>query len=243
MNLLQWLMKGLGMTKKKSIRPSNKEKDRNRNCQSIEEPKGWRFNWRKMILLEPTAELIIIVILALLYGGFYYYDHYTVNKDNIYGLWQSENHTLAISYKHIRKRGNIDWRVVQDGKYVIYAARTRPIKRFNDGTLYMELYTVEGYLTDLPTKDGFSYMDFYLRKDNYLTYDGDSYKRIDSRNKTVTWKDGSTSPYGERKTTIDEVFEAFYLIIIGLGFFLVILEARQKRKEKLNETPNKKKIR
>ena len=150
---------------------------------------------------------------------------------------------LAISYKHIRKRGNIDWRVVQDGKYVIYAARTRPIKRFNDGTLYMELYTVEGYLSDLPTKDGFSYMDFYLRKDNYLTYDGDSYKRIDSRNKTVTWKDGSTSPYGERKTTIDEVFEAFYLILIGLGFFLVILEARQKRKEKLNETPNKKKIR
>lgn len=231
------------MTKKKSIRPSNKEKDRNRDCQSIEEPKGWRFNWRKMILLEPTAELIILVLLALLYGGFYYYDHYTVNENNIYGLWQSENHTLAISYKHIRKRGNIDWRVVQDGKYVIYAARTRPIKRFNDGTLYMELYTVEGYLTDLPTKDGFSYMDFYLRKDNYLTYDGDSYKRIDSRNKTVTWKDGSTSPYGERKTTIDEVFEAFYLILIGLGFFLVILEARQKRREKLSETPIKKKIR
>lgn len=231
------------MAKKKSIRPSNKEKDRNRNCQSIEEPKGWRFNWRKMILLEPTAELIILVLLALLYGGFYYYDHYTVNKDNIYGLWQSDHHKLAISYKHIRKRGNIDWQVVQDGKYVIYAARTRPIKRFNDGTLYMKLYTVEGYLTDLPTKDGFSYVDLYLRKDNYLTYDGDSYKRIDSRNKTVTWKDGSTSPYGERKTTIDEVFEAFYLILIGLGFSLVILEARQKRREKLSETPIKKKIR
>lgn len=152
------------MTKKKSTRPSNKEKDRDRDCQSIKEPKGWRFNWRKLILLEPTTELIILVLLALLYGGFYYYDHYTVNEDNIYGLWQSENHTLAISYKHIRKRGNIDWQVVQDGKYVIYAARTRPIKRFNDGTLYMELYTVEGYLTDLPTKDGFSYMDFIFAK-------------------------------------------------------------------------------
>ena len=35
----------------------------------------------------------------------------------------------------------------------------------------MELYTVEGYLTDLPTKDGFSYMDFYLHKNNYITYD------------------------------------------------------------------------
>lgn len=106
--MLQWLMKGLGMTKKKSIRPSSKEKDRKNDCQSIEEPKRWHFNWRKMILLEPTAELIILIILALLYGGFYYYDHYTVNEDNIYGLWQSENHTLAISYKHIRKRGNIE---------------------------------------------------------------------------------------------------------------------------------------
>lgn len=231
------------MTKKKSISPSNKEKDRKKDCQSIEEPKRRRFNWRKMILLEPTSNLVILAILALLYGGFYYYNHYTVNKDNIYGLWQSDHHKLAISYKHIRKRGNIDWQVVQDGKYIIYAARTRPVKRLNDGTLHMELYTVEGYLTDLPTKDGFSYMDFYLRKDNYLTYDGESYKRIDSGNKSITWKDGSTSPYGERKTTIDEVIEAFYLILMGIGLLLTIIEARQKRREKLSETPNKKKIR
>ena len=53
----------------------------------------------------------------------------------------------------------------------------------------MELYTVEGYLTDLPTKDGFSYMDFYLHKNNYITYDGESYKRIDSGNRSITWKD------------------------------------------------------
>lgn len=231
------------MTKKKSISPSNKEKDRKKDCQSIEEPKRWRFNWRKMILLEPTSNLVILAILTLLYGGFYYYDHYTVNKDNIYGLWQSDHHQLAISYKHIRKRGNIDWQVVQDGKYIIYAARTRPVKRLNDGTLHMELYTVEGYLTDLPTKDGFSYIDFYLRKNNYLTYDGESYKRIDSGNKSINWKDGSSSPYGERKTTIDEVFEAFYLILMGIWLLLTIIEGRKKRREKLNETPNKKKIR
>ena len=241
--MLQWLMKGLGMTKKKLINLSKGEENINSDCQSIEEPKGWRFDWRKIIPLEPTSELIILVLLALLYGGFYYYDHYTVNKDNIYGLWQSDHHKLAISYKHIRKRGNIDWQVVQDGKYIIYAARTRPVKRLNDGTLHMELYTVEGYLTDLPTKDGFSYMDFYLRKNNYLTYDGESYKRINSGNKTITWKDGSTSPYGERKTTIDEVFEAFYLILMGICSFLIIIEARKKRREKLNETPNKQKIR
>ena len=241
--MLQWLMKGLGMTKKKLVNLSKGEETIKSDCQSIEEPKGWHLNWRKIIPLEPTAELIILVLLALLYGGFYYYDHYTVNEDNIYGLWQSDHHKLAISYKHIRKRGNIDWQVVQDGKYIIYAARTRPVKRLNDGTLHMELYTVEGYLTDLPTKDGFSYMDFYLRKNNYLTYDGDSYKRINSGNKTITWKDGSTSPYGERKTTIDEVFESLYLILMGICSFLIIIEARQKRREKLSETPIKKKIR
>ncbi|CAD0164632.1 protein of unknown function [Streptococcus thermophilus] len=38
--MLQWLMKGLGMTKKKSISFSNKEKDRRSDCQSIEEPKA-----------------------------------------------------------------------------------------------------------------------------------------------------------------------------------------------------------
>lgn len=241
--MLQWLMKGLGMTKKKLVNLSKGEETIKSDCQSIEEPKGWRFNWRKFILLEPTAELIILVLLALLYGGFYYYDHYTVNEDNIYGLWQSDHHKLAISYKHIRKRGNIDWQVVQDGKYIIYAARTRTVKRLNDGTLHMELYTVEGYLTDLPTKDGFSYMDFYLRKNNYLTYDGESYKRINSGNKSITWKDGSTSPYGERKTKLSTIVQTIYRGILGLGFFIVILEARQKRREKLSETPIKKKIR
>ena len=210
--MLQWLMKGLGMTKKKLVNLSKGEETIKSDCQSIEEPKGWRFNWRKFILLEPTAELIILVLLALLYGGFYYYDHYTVNEDNIYGLWQSDHHKLAISYKHIRKRGNIDWQVVQDGKYIIYAARTRPVKRLNDGTLHMELYTVEGYLTDLPTKDGFR-------------------------------KDGSTSPYGERKTKLSTIVQTIYRGILGLGFFIVILEARQKRREKLSETPIKKKIR
>ena len=196
-----------------------------------------------VVLLEPTSGLIILLILALLYGGLYYYNHYTVNKDNIYGLWQSDHHQLATSCKHIRKRGNIDWQVTQDGKNIIYAARTRPVKRLNDGTLHMELYTVEGYLTDLPTKDGFSYMDFYLRKNNYLTYDGESYKRINSGNKSITWKDGSTSPYGERKTKLSTIVQTIYRGILGLGFFIVILEARQKRREKLSETPIKKKIR
>ena len=231
------------MTKKKLINFSKGEENINRDCQSIEEPKGWRFDWRKIIPLEPTSELIILVLLALLYGGFYYYDHYTVNKDNIYGLWQSDHHKLAISYKHIRKRGNIDWQVVQDGKTIINVADTRTIKKMNDGTLHIEVYAPENILSKLPQKGGYNYLDMYVRKGNLLTYDGESYKRINSGNKSITWKDGSTSPYGERKTTIDEVFEALYLILMGICSVLIIIEARQKRREKLNETPNKKKIR
>ena len=58
--MLQWLMKGLGMTKKKLINLSKGEENINSDCQSIKEPKGWHFNWRKVIPLEPTAELIIL---------------------------------------------------------------------------------------------------------------------------------------------------------------------------------------
>ena len=59
------------MTKKKLINLSKGEENINSAYQSIEEPKGWHLNWRKIIPLEPTAELIILVLLALLYGGFY----------------------------------------------------------------------------------------------------------------------------------------------------------------------------
>ena len=78
-------------------------------------------------------------------------------------------------------------------------------------------------------------MDFYLRKNNYLTYDGESYKRINSGNKSITWKDGSTSPYGERKTKLStKLFKPIYRgYFWDWASFIVILEARQKRREKL----------
>lgn len=53
------------MTKKKLVDLSKGEENINSDCQSIEEPKRWRSNWRKIIPLEPTAELIILVLLAL----------------------------------------------------------------------------------------------------------------------------------------------------------------------------------
>ena len=81
-------------------------------------------------------------------------------------------------------------------------------------------------------KGGYNYLDMYVRKGNLLTYDGESYKRINSENKSITWKDGSTSPYGERKTNLSTIVQTIYRGILGLGFFLIILGARQKRREK-----------
>ena len=59
----------------------------------------------------------------------------------------------------------------------------------------------------------------YVRKDNYLTYNGESYKRIDDEDKTITWKDGSKSPYGQRKTLLDRLKP--YIVFGMLGGLLV----------------------
>ena len=88
---------------------------------------------------------------------------------------------------------------------LIKNARIDDIKRFEDGTLYIEVYAEERLLSDLPAKNGLNYLNMYVRKDNYLTYNGESYKLIDDENKSITWKDGSTSVYGERKTFFDYI--------------------------------------
>lgn len=38
-----------------------------------------------------------------------------------------------------------------------------------DGNL---VYAKEHLLSDLPTKNGYNYLKMYVRKDNYLTYNG-----------------------------------------------------------------------
>lgn len=235
------------MTKKKLITLSKGEENINSDCQSIEEPKGWRFDWRKIIPLEPTAELIILVLLALLYGGFYYYKHYTVNESNIYGLWQSENHKLAISYERGRKESKRDWDIVQDGNVLIKDARVDDIKRLEDGTLYIEVYAEESLFSDLPTKNGYNYLNMYVRKDNYLTYDGESYKRIDDENKSITWNDGSKSLYGQRITLFDRLKPYIVFGIIGSMILYAIfvdwrIKRNLKRKNRLNEASKKEKI-
>lgn len=152
---------------------------------------GWRARWDnftdRLANIFGIGFLILLPIL-IIYGIFF--DH-NVYKDSIYGLWQSESHQIAISYERGSKGSKIDWEIVQDGNVLIKNARIDDIKRFNDGTLYIEVYAKERLLSVLPAKNGLNYLNMYVRKDNYLTYNGESYKRIDDENKSITWKDGS----------------------------------------------------
>ena len=146
-----------------------------------------------------------------------------VSKDGIYGLWQSENHQLAISYEDGSKGSKRDWDIVQDGNVLIKNARIDDIKRFEDGTLYIEVYAEERLLSDLPAKNGLNYLNMYVRKDNYLTYNGESYKLIDDENKSITWKDGSTSVYGERKTFFDYIDSFLFWGMVETAFLSIIV--------------------
>lgn len=107
--------------------------------------------------------------------------------------------------------------------YLSKNARTQKIKGLKDGTIYIEVYAKESLFSDLPTKNGHNYLNMYVRKDHYLTYNGESYKRIDDRDKTITWKDGSTSVYGERKTFFDYIEPFLFWGMMGALFLSCIV--------------------
>ena len=108
-------------------------------------------------------------------------------------------------------------------------ARIDDIKRFEDGTLYIEVYAEERLLSDLPAKNGLNYLNMYVRKDNYLTYNGESYKLIDDENKSITWKDGSKSLYGQRITLFDRL-EPYIVFGMFGGLFIYVLFVEWKIK-------------
>ena len=56
-----------------------------------------------------------------------------------------------------------------------------------------------------------------------MTYNDESYKRIDDRDKTITWKDGSTSVYGERKTFFDYIDSFLFWGMVGAAFLSTIV--------------------
>ena len=194
---------------------------------------GWRARWDKFTdrLAKIFGICFLIMIPIFIIYSIFFDDG--VSKDGIYGLWQSENHQLAISYERGYKGSKIDWEIVQDGNVLIKDARIDEIKRFNDGTLYIEVYAEERLLSDLPAKNGLNYLNMYVRKDNYLTYNGESYKRIDDENKSITWNDGSKSLYGQRITLFDRL-EPYILfgMLGGLLSYVLFVEWKIRRKYK-----------
>jgi len=184
---------------------------------------GCRARWDKFTYrLANIFGGCFLIILPIFIIYVIFFDH-NVYKDSIYGLWQSESHQLAISYEGGYKSGKRNWEIVQDGNVLIKNARIDEIKRFNDGTLYIEVYAEERLLSNLPTKNGYNYLNMYVRKDHYLTYNDESYKRIDDRDKTITWKDGSTSVYGERKTFFDYIDSFLFWGMVGTAFLSIIV--------------------
>ena len=208
---------------------------------------GWRARWGKF--KDRLANIVGICFLLMIPIFIVYMIFFDdgVSKDGIYGLWQSENHKLAISYEDGSKGSKRDWDIVQDGNVLIKNARVDDIKRLEDGTLYIEVYAKESLFSDLPTKNGYNYLNMYVRKDNYLTYDGESYKRIDDENKSITWNDGSKSLYGQRITLFDclEPYIFFGMWGVLLVYVLFIewkIKRNLKRKNRLNEASKKEKI-
>ena len=184
---------------------------------------GWRARWDKFTdRLANIVGICFLLMIPIFIVYMIFFDD-GVYKDGIYGLWQSENHKLAISYNEGGRSRKYDWEIVQDGKLLIKNARTQKIKGLKDGTIYIEVYAKESLFSDLPTKNGSNYLNMYVRKDHYLTYNGESYKRIDDRDKTITWKDGSTSVYGERKTFFDYIEPFLFWGMMGALFLSCIV--------------------
>ena len=208
---------------------------------------GWRALWDKFTDRLVNVFMICFLLMIPIFIVYMIFFDDGVSKDGIYGLWQSENHKLAISYEDGSKGSKRDWDIVQDGNVLIKNARIDDIKRLEDGTLYIEVYAEERLFSDLPTKNGYNYLNMYVRKDDYLTYDGESYKLIDDENKSITWKDGSKSLYGQRITLFDRLKPYIVFGIIGSMILYAIfvdwrIKRNLKRKNRLNEASNKEKI-
>ena len=209
---------------------------------------GWRARLDKFTDRLVNVFMICFLLMIPVFIVYMIFFDDGVSKDGIYGLWQSENHQLAISYEGGYKSGKRNWEIVQDGKLLIKNARIDDIKRLEDGTLYIEVYAEERLFSDLPTKNGYNYLNMYVRKDNYLTYNGESYKRIDDENKSITWNDGSKSLYGQRITLFDRLKPYIVFGFIGSMILYAIfvdwrIKRNLKRKNRLNAASTKEKIR
>ena len=140
---------------------------------------------------------------------------------------------LPYPTKEVAREVRLIGEIVQDGNVLIKMHASMTLNALMTAILYIEVYAKERLLSVLPAKNGLNYLNMYVRKDNYLTYNGESYKRIDDENKSITWKDGSKSPYGQRITLFDRL-EPYLLFGMfgGLLSYVLFVEWKIKRNYK-----------
>ena len=144
---------------------------------------GWRARWDKFTDRLANIfgiDFLILLPVVIIYGIFFGHDVY---KDDIYGLWQSESHQLPYPTKEVAREVRLIGRLF---KMEMSSSKMHALMRLNalmDGNL---VYAKEHLLSDLPTKNGYNYLKMYVRKDNYLTYNGESHKLVDDKDKSIT---------------------------------------------------------
>ena len=91
--------------------------------------RGWRARWNKFTDRLVNVFMVCFLLMIPIFIVYMIFFDDGVYKDGIYGLWQSENHKLAISYERAHRSGKVDWDIVQDGNVLIKDARVDDIKR------------------------------------------------------------------------------------------------------------------
>ena len=100
---------------------------------------GWRARWDKFTdRLVNVFMICFLLMIPIIIVYMIFFDD-GVSKDGIYGLWQSENHQLAISYEDGSKGSKRDWDIVQDGNVLIKDARIDDASRMVPSTLKFTL--------------------------------------------------------------------------------------------------------
>ena len=89
---------------------------------------GWRARWGEfkdhLVKIFRICFLIMVPIVTIYLRCFYD----GISENSIYGLWQSENHKLAISYNEGGRSRKYDWEIVQDGKLLSKMLELRKLK-------------------------------------------------------------------------------------------------------------------
>lgn len=134
---------------------------------------GWRARWDKFT--DRLANIFGIDFLILLPVVIIYGMVFSLVMTFIKTISTVFGNLKAISLPYPTKEVAREVRLIgRLFKMEMSSSKMHALMRLNalmDGNL-IEVYAKEHLLSDLPTKNGYNYLKMYVRKDNYLTYNG-----------------------------------------------------------------------